>query len=198
MLCDESLLKQYGATLRHYKKNATIFSEGSNANYYYQIVKGTVELINYHEDGKEFLQNIFSDGQSIGEALLFTDRPYPMSAVAKTDCTILQLSKSKFFDLLNDHSEVSLKLIEWLSDRMYYKYLMLFSLSGSNPEIKLKNLFDYLKSYHNDKEQYSFRIPLTRQQLANLTGLRVETVIRAIKRMEKDKLVKIENRKIFY
>jgi len=81
---------------------------------------------------------------------------------------------------------------------MYYKYVMLYNLSFQNPILKLKQLMDYLKSYYEDKSSYSFRIPLTRQQLASLTGLRVETVIRAIKNMEKDKIVKIERGKIFY
>ncbi|WP_228459647.1 helix-turn-helix domain-containing protein [Chryseobacterium bernardetii] len=41
-------------------------------------------------------------------------------------------------------------------------------------------------------------IPLTRQQMASLTGLCVETAIRTIKHMEKEKILKIENRKILY
>ncbi|MGL6126561.1 helix-turn-helix domain-containing protein [Chryseobacterium artocarpi] len=40
--------------------------------------------------------------------------------------------------------------------------------------------------------------PLTRQQLASLTGLCVETVIRTIKQMKKDQIVKIEKKKIYY
>jgi CRP-like cAMP-binding protein len=39
-------------------------------------------------------------------------------------------------------------------------------------------------------------IPFTRQQLADMTGLRVETVIRTVKKMEKDGKLKIEGHKI--
>jgi CRP-like cAMP-binding protein len=42
------------------------------------------------------------------------------------------------------------------------------------------------------------QIPLTRQQLASFTGLSVETVIRSIKNMEKNGVLKIQNRKIWY
>ncbi|WP_262483282.1 helix-turn-helix domain-containing protein [Chryseobacterium populi] len=41
-------------------------------------------------------------------------------------------------------------------------------------------------------------MPLTRQQLASFTGLCVEMVIRVIKNIEKEHLLKIRNRKIFY
>jgi CRP-like cAMP-binding protein len=75
---------------------------------------------------------------------------------------------------------------------------MFYNLSFQNPVSKLKLMMDYMKSYYEDKAPYSFQIPLTRQQLASLTGLCVETVIRTIKQMEKEKTVKIERRKIYY
>ncbi|MDR2238138.1 MAG: Crp/Fnr family transcriptional regulator [Chryseobacterium sp.] len=194
----EDLLVSYGADARYYQSGDTIFREGETAVFYYQIGSGQVKLNNYTEDGKEFIQNIFSDGHSIGESLLFVDRPYPMNAVAMEDCRILRLSKSGFLNMIRENPEISLNVYQCMAERMYYKYIMLYNLSFQNPVLKLKQLMDYLKSYYEDKSPYSFQIPLTRQQLASLTGLRVETVIRAIKNMEKDQIVKIERRKIFY
>jgi CRP-like cAMP-binding protein len=121
-----------------------------------------------------------------------------MNAIAMVDTTILRLPKPRFMDLINKNQEVSLNVYKCLAERMYYKYMMLYNLSVQNPVLKLKQLLDYLKSYYDDKSPYSFQVPMTRQQLASLTGLRVETVIRAIKSMEKDKILKIENRKIMY
>jgi CRP-like cAMP-binding protein len=46
----------------------------------------------------------------------------------------------------------------------------------------------------NEKEL----IPFTRQEIANFTGLRVETVIRALSKMSKCKKVDIINHKIYY
>ncbi len=194
----EDLLIAYGATSKEYKAEDIIFHEGDVPLYYYQIRNGQVKLNNYSEDGKEFIQNIFSDGHSIGESLLFVDRPYPMNAVAMEECCILKLPKSCFLNILKENPEISLNVYQCLAERMYYKYIMLYNLSFQNPILKLKQLMDYLKSYYEDKTLYSFRIPLTRQQLASLTGLRVETVIRAIKNMEKDSIVRIERGKIFY
>ncbi len=57
---------------------------------------------------------------------------------------------------------------------------------------------DYLKSFEIEKSPFSFQIPLTRQQMASLTGLCVETTIRTIKAMERNNMVKICNRKILY
>ncbi|MBB6369968.1 Crp/Fnr family transcriptional regulator [Chryseobacterium shigense] len=194
----EDLLMSFGAETKKYKAGDIIFREGEFSMFYYQINQGKVKLNNYTESGKEFIQNIFFNGHSFGESLLFVDRPYPMNAVAIEDSSILRLPKSRFLNLIKENQEVSLNVYQCLAERMYYKYIMLYNLSFQNPVLKLKQLMDYLKSYHEDKSPYSFQIPLTRQQLASLTGLRVETVIRAIKSMEKDKILKIEKRKIMY
>ncbi|MBO6183854.1 MAG: helix-turn-helix domain-containing protein, partial [Chryseobacterium sp.] len=61
-----------------------------------------------------------------------------------------------------------------------------------------KTLMDYMKSFECPKKRFTFQIPLTRQQMANLTGLCVETVIRTLKKMERDGKLLIENGKILY
>ncbi|WP_454045755.1 Crp/Fnr family transcriptional regulator [Chryseobacterium sp. Marseille-Q8038] len=197
-MISENLLISFGAEIKDYKAEDIIFREEELPIQYYQIQKGKIKLNNYTENGKEFIQNIFSDGHSFGESLLFVNRPYPMNAVAMVDSSILVMPGQNFLELLQNNPEISLNVYQCLAERMYYKYIMLYNLSFQNPVSKLKLLMDYLKSYHDDKTPYSFQIPLTRQQLASLTGLCVETVIRTIKHMEKDQVLKIERGKIYY
>lgn len=198
MIISEDQLLAYGADYEDYDIGQNIFREGGLPKFYFQIVNGIVELNNYHEDGKEFTQNILSVGQSFGESLLFNERAYPMSAVAKTKCKILKLSKVDFFNLLTQNQEISLNMFRCLADRLYYKYIMLFNISATDPSFKIKTIMDYLKGDKSDNGSYSFQVPLTRKQIANLTGLRVETVIRTVKKMENEKTLKIEHGKIYY
>jgi CRP-like cAMP-binding protein len=198
MIINDDLLFTYGATVDDYKINQTIFYEGTMAKFYFQIVSGTVSLNNYHEDGKEFIQNIISDGQSFGESLLFTELPYPMSAIVRTNCTIIKLPKKNLNDLLSQNLEANFNLIKCLSDRLYYKYKMQLGISSSSPLFKLQTLLDYFKDFHRNAAPFSYLVPHTRQQLANLTGMRVETVIRTVKKMEKDGTVKLIGGKIYY
>lgn len=198
MVIDENILFSAGAEIRDYKPTENIFSEGDAPHYYYQIITGEVKLNNYNEEGKEFIQNFLSVGQSCGESILFIDKPYPMNAEAVTDCSVLRLHKSAFFNLLNKSPKLCMEVSSFLSQRLYYKFIMMLNISSQNPSKRLRGLMDYLKSFQDDESPYSFMVPLTRQQMANLTGLCVETAIRTIKHMEKDKIVKIENRKILY
>lgn len=198
MIIDENLLLENGAVYEDYPAKEIIYEMGSVPHYYFQIVRGTVELNNYHEDGKEFTLNILSEGQSFGESLLFGNKNYPMNAIAKTDCRILKLPKSDFLSMLSTNTELMFTIFRYLSDRLFYKYVMLFNNSAIDPVSKIKSLMDYYKESSLKQNPYSYAVPLTRQQIANLTGLRVETVIRTIKKMEKEDIVKIDGRQILY
>lgn len=198
MNIDETLLLENGAIYEHYAAKETIFHSGDTPGFYFQIVPGTVELNNYHEDGKEFTLHVLSDGLSIAESMLFSELKYPMNAVARTSCKILKLKKESFLHLLDQNKALIAKLFKYLSDRLYYKYVMLFHNSAADPRTKIKALMDYYKTISFKKDPFPFVFPMTRQQIANLTGLRVETVIRAIKKMAEDGLLRIEGRQIVY
>jgi hypothetical protein len=199
MVIEELILESLGADEENHATGSTIFSEGSTPSYYFQIVEGEVKLNNYNEDGKEAIQDILTNRQSFGESMLFTDNSYPVNAVALVSCKILKLPKQKFLDLLEKHPENYLDTIKSISNSMYFRYVMGQYLSSQNPVSKLRNFMDYLKGLQtNFKEPYSFQIPLTRQQMASFTGLCVETTIRTLKVMEKNKIVKIKNHKVLY
>ena len=194
----EDLLLSYGADYKNYKTNDTIFSEGDFPSYYFQIVKGKVKINNYSDDAKEFIQTVITVGESLVVTALFNERPYPVNAIAFEDCELIRLSKQQYYDLLKENPAVYEKMMPYISESMYYQYIMMQSISFHNPENKLKTLMDYLKNRHESTSPFSYQIPFTRQQLASLTGLSVETVIRVTKNMEKNEILKIKNRKIFY
>ncbi|MEF9478769.1 Crp/Fnr family transcriptional regulator [Chryseobacterium sp. 1B4] len=197
MKIDEDLLLAKGE-IRCYKPNELIFCEDEFPFYYYQIINGKVKLNSYKEEGKEFIHNIFSDGQSFGEYVLFAERPYPMNAETVTESCVVRLAKRAFLDLVGQSTELLSVMVRNLSHGMYDECIIKKYLTSLSPAVKIRGLLDYLKSFQKKKFMYSFKVPLTRNQMACLTGLCEETVIRALKKMEKDKIVTIRNGKIFY
>jgi CRP-like cAMP-binding protein len=192
------LLEKYGAIRKSYKKTETIFEEGNQATHYYQILSGEVKMNNFNDDGREFIQGFFNENQSFGEPPLFLNRPYPANAIAVEDTEILSISKDGFMKLLNENPSESMKVIENLAQRLHYKSVMAAEISTHEPEHRVLRLIDYSIAYFNFKEDKNgYRIDLTRQQIGDLTGLRVETVIRAIKSLEKKGTLKIINRKVY-
>lgn len=198
MNIDENTLYSSGGEIRVYKKGEQIYREGDHALYYFQIKTGKVKLNNYDEDGKEFIQNIFGGKQSFGDSMLFLDKFYPTNAVCIQPTEIIRVPKDRFLKLIKSYPDLSLEMNACLSQRLYFKAVMLQNMASLNPVSRLTGLLDYLKSYHDDSCGNCFQVELTRQQVANLVGLRVETVIRVLKKMEREGRITIENRKIVY
>lgn len=195
---DENLLLQFGARSKSYPRGTIIFKEGDGARYYWQVQDGEVKMNNFNDEGKEFIQGIFTKGESFGEPPLLISKNYPANAVALTDVVLLQLSQPVFLELLHEHPEMAIAISTRLANRLYYKSVMASEISSQDPEHRLLKLIDYLKLHVEEiPEDEKYCVTLTRQQLADLTGLRVETVIRSIKSLEKKGALSIDHRKIF-
>ncbi|AZA84132.1 Crp/Fnr family transcriptional regulator [Chryseobacterium lactis] len=198
MIICEDLLFSHGAQLVKYNASDYIFQEGTSAKFYLQIRTGTVKLNTFLEDGKEFVHGLPFDGHCVGESYLFTGHNYAVNAIAVTDCEVIKIPKTKFLPLLLENPALMLKLNNYTADRLHFRYMISSFLAISDPIVKLRKLFDHLKNYFGFNEMYSFPVPYTRQQIATLTGLRVETVIRYVKKMEEQRLVKLDSTKIYY
>jgi CRP-like cAMP-binding protein len=75
---------------------------------------------------------------------------------------------------------------------------MASEISSQYPEHRVLKLIDYFKTKKNKlPKESTYMVEITRQQIADLTGLRVETVIRAIKSLEKKGEVTINDRKVY-
>ena len=194
-MISEILLLKYGATIENIEASEIIISEKKRADFYFQIKIGEVKMFNLNEQGKEFVQGIFYDGESFGEPPLLGDFKYPASAVAVKPTELYKLSKTKLFELLVDNPEVNLKFTKALAKRLYYKATILKEISVHPPEHRILALIDFLKNKYGTEEL--FQVELTRQQIADLTGQRVETVIRAIKQLEQDGELKLIKHKVF-
>lgn len=193
---DFELLSAYGAKVENFSKSEFIFSEGCDSHFFHQVLKGEVKMVSLNQDGKELIQGIFKPGQSFGEPPLIIDKPYPSSAIAMEDSVILKLSKENLYKLINDKPFVALEMLEVFAARIYNKALSAQILSNNNPEEKILGLLNIIK-----KEEGAIspiKIAYTRQQIADSTGLCVETVIRTLLKLNEDKKVEIKNHKIYY
>ncbi len=195
-MLDINLLLACGATYKKLEKEDVIFEEGSPCFYYYQLVEGRAKWVNINEDGKEFIQNIIEPGESFGELPLFDDGVYAASCIAERDSLIIRLPKELFLDILKENPQLHFKFTRLMAQRLRYKFLILKTIASENPQARISTLLKHLKQ-ENACESIKMEIKLTRQQIANMTGLRVETVIREIKKLDRIHSLTIEHGKVF-
>jgi CRP-like cAMP-binding protein len=196
-MIDEDTLLSWGATYKKVRKDDIIFQEGGQGFFYHQLVQGQVKWINVDDAGKEFIQCIIGEGESFGELPLLDDGPYVASAVALTDCVVIRLRKETFLQLLRENPEIHFQFTRLMTQRLRLKFIFLKELSNQDPERKVLTILNHYKEDGEGGIDGLQRINLTRQQIANMTGLRVETVIRTIKHLEEEGRVVIDRGKVF-
>lgn len=125
MLIAANLLLNYGAETETFDSGDIIFNEGETPKFYYQVLSGRVKLNHFNEEGKELILAILSKGLSVCELLLFIDEKYPVNAVVFEPCSVLKLSKTSFTQLVKENPDISRDINKFLSERLYYKYIMI-------------------------------------------------------------------------
>jgi CRP/FNR family transcriptional regulator, cyclic AMP receptor protein len=196
-MLDEDLLLTWGATYKRYKKDEVIFQEGTTGNYYHQLVNGKVKWYNIDEQGKEFLQCLICEGESFGELPLFDDGPYVSSAAPIEDSIVLKLRKEIFLQMLRENPKIHFCFTKLMTERLRSKFIFLKELTHSDPERKIITVLNYYKDTSCRESNIKIKVDLTRQQIANMTGLRVETVIRTIRSLHDNGQLSIERGKVF-
>jgi CRP-like cAMP-binding protein len=196
MQIDTAILITYGAVTKKVKKGEIIFAEGGIARYFHQLMEGGVKMFSANSDGKELIQGLFHTGESFGEPPLFVDKPYPSTAVAIVDSVILRLGKDNFFTVLDDYPAIAKAMLTIFAYRIYDKAATAQILISHTPEEKIAGFLKKIKEAA--KTEGPYLIPYTRQQIADFTGLRVETVIRMLIKLEKEKKLQIIHHKVYY
>jgi len=197
-MISEDLLLKYNGHRKLFAKGTHLFQENQQASYYFQISSGEVKMYNFNDEGKEFIQGIFTENDSFGEPPLLNGKLYLTNAMATSNAEVWLVNKENFVKMLFENPSAAIAVCTRLSDRLYYKSIMAMEISSEDAEHRLLRFFDFLKlDVANLDKGAEYPVNLTRQQLADLTGLRVETVIRSVKSLEKKSAITIRNRKIY-
>jgi len=105
----EALLSD--ASTRTFSRGETIFLQDETATVVHVVLEGWVKLYRIAPNGNEAVVNVLTSGQSFGEAVAFRLSPYPVSAEAVTDCTLMLISARRFISILKREPEVAIAVV---------------------------------------------------------------------------------------
>ncbi len=197
MKIDIDTLLAWGAAYKKVASEEIIFQEGMESSFYYQLVSGKVRWVNINDEGKEFIQTIIEPDECFGELPLFDGEPFAASAIADEDSVIIRLHRSTFQQVLKENPDLHFEFTRLLTQRLRFKFLILKELANHNPEGSISTLLNYFKQTQKNICTKCNRLKLTRQQIADMTGLRVETVIRTMKFMQSKGDLQITKGKVY-
>jgi CRP/FNR family transcriptional regulator len=198
-LPEEDLRKIQGLILTgDYRKGTVIFFEGEPGEAVYFIKSGKVKLYKCDEEGREYILNIFQDGDVIAEAVLFGGGPYPATAEAVEDSTVCVIKNRDLEDLIRKNPEIALRVIKIMSARLRESKEQIRNLAFRDTYDRTACMLHKICLDYGQKTPRGIEVelPFTRQELAALVGTSRETVTRVLSSMKKDGIIDIDRQKI--
>lgn len=179
-----------------YKKKQIIYSEGNHPNRLYHVVKGKVKTFKTHEDGKELVINLYSEGDFLGYIPLLEGTVYKDTAEALELTELAIIPKEDFEELLNKSPEVSKKFIQLLANNIALKEEHLLGLAYNSLRKKVAEALITIQKRYKKENDEKFSIDISRENLASIAGTATESLIRTLSDFRSEKLIDINQGKI--
>ncbi len=97
-----------------------------------------------------------------------------------------------------DNPEILFEFTNEIDKKAYDKTLRLKSIVHQCPHERILNFLNLHKRTIGLEPSEKTIIDVTRKEIANSTGLAIETVIRTVKKMEREQKIQLINHKIYY
>jgi CRP-like cAMP-binding protein/CheY-like chemotaxis protein len=189
----EKLSEQYA--VENYDKKQMLYQEGKRPRFLYYLMKGKVKAYKSHEDGKEYITNLYSDGDFIGYAALIEDSNYDDSATILEDAEVMMIPKDDFLQMVYSDISIASKFIHIITQNVREKEERLLNLAYSSLRKRVaKALVDIVEKF-NLKEQTS-PIEISREDIAQYVGTATESLIRTLSDFKAEKHIDIKSGKI--
>lgn len=171
-----------------YDRGELIFNEGDPGDAFLTIVEGRVKVFKATPAGKEIILEIFGVGDPLGAVAVYEGAPFPASAITLEPTQCLRIEQREFYGLLEQYPQLVRGLLSGLTIRLAELTRRLAELSGARVEARFARLFVKLSDQigRADRGGTFVPMPLSRQELADLTGTTVETAIRIMSRWQKE------------
>lgn len=189
----QKLSEQYA--VENYDKKQMLYQEGKRPRFLYYLMKGKVKAYKSHEDGKEYITNLYSEGDFIGYTALIEDSNYDDSATILEDAEVMMIPKDDFLQMVYSDISIASKFIHIITQNVKEKEDRLLNLAYSSLRKRVaKALVDIVEKF-NLKENTS-PIEISREDIAQYVGTATESLIRTLSDFKAEKHIDIKSGKI--
>lgn len=181
--------------LENYERKQALYQENKKPRFLFYLVKGKVKCFKTNTDGKEYITNLYNDGDFIGYSALLDNSLYEDSAVVIEDAEILAIPKDDFLHMLYNDISISSKFIHIISKNVKEKEERLVSLAYNSLRKRVATALVEITGKFNLKERV-MPLEISREEIAQYVGTATESLIRTLSDFKAEKLIDIKNGKV--
>lgn len=183
------------SSVAYAEKGDTIWITGATVSFFGVVGTGFVKMCRSTSSGQDITTEIMGPGQVFGLLGALDGTGCPQSARAVCHTWYLKVKKAEFLPIYHENLILKEHLLRRTSYRLRNAYEMLSKMSNGRVEQRIAAVLLILaESYGVQSAQgLVLKVPLTRQDIAEMTGTTVESTIRVMSRWQKRGLIETRN-----
>ena len=175
------------------ERGQILFQRGDPCVGFHIVVFGQVKLTVGTPAGAEKVVDILGPGASFGEALMFTERPYVVSAAVLADSLLLHVGKDTLFAEIERDPKLARRMLAGLSWRLH---MLVKDVEALTVHSATQRVIGYLARLQDEAGAGRNTLPAQKSLVASRLNLTPEYFSRILHELEGDGVIAIEGREI--
>jgi CRP/FNR family transcriptional regulator, nitrogen oxide reductase regulator len=174
-----------------YQAGETIYTAGDAAERLFVVAEGKIKLLAHSAQGRSVLLDILASGEFFGNLAALGAAAYSDTAQTQTPACILSIRSDAFRQVLDAHPELALQALQIMADRLEAANRRVLQLSSLPVEKRIAfTLLELSKKVGRPQEgMLLLEVPLSREDLADMTGATPETVSRVMSQLQSSGII---------
>ena len=175
------------------ERGELVFQRGDPSTGFHIVAVGQVKLSLVTRDGAEKVIEIIGPGMSFGEAVMFMEKPYMVSATALADCLLLHVGRPALFAELDRDPRLARRMLAGLSMRLH---MMVRDVEAMTLQSAAHRVIGYLLRLGDEGAAGSITLPAQKSLVASRLNLTPEYFSRILHHLAARELIRIDGRDI--
>lgn len=173
-------------------KDAAVFEQGGEAKSFYILLDGRVRVVKMTPDGRQVIVRYIVPGELLGIAHALGRDTYPASAIAAVDCVLLSWPGRLWPEFASAYPSFGMNTYRTVGARLEDVQAQVLDLATKQVEQRVAHALLRLVRQSGRKTDDGIMIdfPISRQDIAEMTGTTLHTVSRLMSSWEDKGLVK--------
>jgi CRP/FNR family transcriptional regulator, nitrogen oxide reductase regulator len=175
----------------HHAKNSNVFEQGAEAQSFFVLLHGHVRATKTTPDGQQVVVRYVSPGEVFGVAMAIGLAQYPATATAVDDCVVLTWPSVVWARLVEKYPALATGTLQTVGSRLQDSQTRMVEMSTEQVERRVAHALLRLTQQAGRKTATGIEIdfPISRQDIAEMTGTTLHTVSRILSAWEQQGLI---------
>jgi CRP-like cAMP-binding protein len=181
-----------------FPKNSAVFEQEQEAHSFFFLLSGHIRVVRTSPDGHQLVARYINEGELFGIAVAMGRTTFPATAVAAVDCVVLYWPNSEWSEFQSRFPSFGASAYETIGTRLQETQARVMEMSTAQVEQRIANALLKLVKQAGRKTEDGIEIdfPITRQDIAEMTGTTLHTVSRLLSAWEDEGVVRGGRQKV--